>query len=97
MSELQVIATIPAKPEAVETVRTALQTLAAATLQEDGCLSYDLFESAAVPGTFMTVERWTGQEALDGHLQSPHVADAFSAATDALAGEVVIHPLSPVR
>ena len=47
--------------------------------------------------TFVTVERWTGQEALDGHLQSPHVADAFSAATDALAGEVVIHPLSPVR
>jgi len=96
MSELHVVATIPAKPEAVDAIREALQTMVTATRAEEGCLSYDLFESGAAPGTFVTVERWTEQAALDAHLQMPHVAEAFAAADGALAGEVAIHPLVPV-
>lgn len=96
MSELNVVATIPVKPEHVEEIRGALTELATATRQEPGCLAYDLFESAAAPGVFVTVERWTDQAALDGHMQTPHVAAAFAAAGDALAGDVAIHPLTPV-
>lgn len=96
MSELHVVATIPARSEAVDAIRAALQDLAAATRQEDGCLAYDLYESAAAPGTFVTVERWADQSALDAHLASPHVAAAFAAAEGALAGDVAIHPLLPV-
>ena len=96
MSELHVVATIPAKPGSEDAIREALGTLVAATRDEDGCLSYDLFESAAAPGTFVTVERWTDQAALDAHLGAPHVAAAFAAAGDHLAGEVAVHPLTPV-
>ena len=96
MSELQVVATIPAKPEAVDGIREALKELVAATLAEDGCLAYDLFESASAPGTFVTVERWTDQAALDAHMAMPHVAAAFAAADGALSGDVAIHPLQPV-
>ena len=96
MSELNVVATIPAKPEAVDAIRAALQTLVTATRAEEGCLAYDLFESGAAPGTFVTLERWTDQAALDAHLQMPYVAEAFAAADGALAGEVAIHPLVPV-
>ena len=96
MSELQVVATIPAKPEAVDGIREALQELVAATRAEDGCLAYDLFESASAPGTFVTVERWTDQAALDAHMAMPHVAAAFAAADGALSGDVAIHPLQPV-
>lgn len=96
MPDLHVVATIPVKPEAVDAVRAALLTLVAQTRQEEGCLAYDLFESAAVPNTFVTVERWRGQADLDGHMTSPHLAAAFAAAEGALSGEVVIHPLSPV-
>ncbi len=96
MSDLQVVATIPAKPEAVEAIREALKALVAATLAEEGCLAYDLFESASAPGTFVTVERWTDQAALDAHMAQPHVAEAFAAADGALSGEVAIHPLTPV-
>lgn len=95
MSELNVVATIPAKPEAVDQIRTSLQTLAAATRQEQGCIFYDLYESAAFPGTFVTVERWRGQADLDTHLASPHIAEAFAAADGKLSGEVMIHPLTP--
>ena len=96
MSELNVVATIPVKPEHVEAMRGPLNDLAEATRQEEGCLAYDLYESAAAPGVFVTVERWTGQDALDAHMQTPHVAAAFAAAGDALAGEVAIHPLIAV-
>ena len=96
MSDLQVVATIPAKPEAADAVREALTTLAEATRAEEGCRAYDLFESASAPGTFVTVERWTDQAALDAHMAQPHVAEAFAAADGALSGEVAIHPLQPV-
>lgn len=96
MTELNVVAMIPAKPEAVDQVREALQTLAAATRAEDGCLSYDLYESAAAPGTFVTLERWTDSAALDAHMGTDHVAAAFAAAGEALSGEVAVHSLTPV-
>lgn len=96
MSELQVVATIPAKPEAADAIREALKSLAEATRAEEGCLAYDLFESGSVPGTFVTVERWTDAAALDAHMAAPHVAAAFAAADGALAGEVAVHPLQPV-
>ena len=96
MSELQVVATIPVKPEAVDQVREALKVLVEATRAEEGCLAYDLFESASTPGTFVTVERWTDSAALDAHMGMPHVAEAFAAAGDALTGDVAIHPLTPV-
>ncbi len=96
MSELQVVATIPAKPEAADAIREALKTLVAATLEEQGCLAYELFESASAPGTFVTVERWVDSAALDAHMAMPHVAAAFAAADGALAGDVAIHPLQPV-
>ena len=96
MSELHVVATIPAKPEAVDALRAALQTLVTATRAEDGCLSYDLFESVAAPGTFVTLERWTDQAALDAHMTTPHIAAALAAADGALSGDIAIHPLVPV-
>lgn len=97
MSELHVVATIPVRAEHVEALRGPLTELAAATRQESGCLAYDLYESAAAPGVFVTVERWTDQAALDAHMQAPHVAAAFAAADGALAGDVAIHPLTPVE
>ena len=96
MSELNVVAMIPVKPEAVDQVRAALQTLVAATRDEEGCVSYDLYESAAAPGTFVTLERWTDAASLEAHMGTPHVAAAFGAAGEALSGEVQIHSLTPV-
>ena len=96
MSELNVVATIPAKPGSEDTLREALQTLAAATRDEDGCLSYELFESASAPGTFVTLERWRGQDDLDAHMATPHIAAALAAADGNLAGDIAIHPLAPL-
>jgi quinol monooxygenase YgiN len=96
MSELHVVATLPAKPESADAMREVLTTLVAATRQEEGCLSYDLYESAATPGTFVTVERWTGQDALNEHMATPHIAAAIAAADGHLDGDIAVHPLTPV-
>lgn len=96
MTDLKVVATIPAKPEAADQVRAALQELVEATRAEDGCVAYDLYESGSVPGTFVTVERWRDAASLEAHMATPHVAAAFAAAGDGLSGDVAIHPLTPV-
>ncbi|MDH4280009.1 MAG: antibiotic biosynthesis monooxygenase [Acidimicrobiia bacterium] len=97
MSELPVVATIPATAEGTETVRSALETLVDASRQEEGCISYDVYESASAPGMFVTVERWTGQDAMDAHMSTPHVAAAIAAVGGALSGDIAIHPLVPVK
>jgi quinol monooxygenase YgiN len=96
MTDLRVVAQIPARSGSEEVVREALTTLAAATREHQGCLSYELFESAASPGVFVTVESWTGQADLDAHLQSEDIATAMAAAGEHLGGEIAIHPLRPV-
>lgn len=35
--------------------------------QEPGCVRFEAFESHTVPGTFILIERWESQAALDTH------------------------------
>ena len=86
----------PPNPETGDAVRAGLAELVAATRAEEGCLEYDAFESTATPGVFVTIEAWRSQEDLDAHMTTPHIAKAFEVLGGALAGEVAIHPLSPL-
>ena len=92
MADLNVVATISAKEGTAESVGAALKTLAEASRGDDGCIAYEVYESGSAPGTFVTVEKWESQEALDAHMKAPHVADAFATQGDALEN-VAIHPL----
>ena len=96
MSDLRVVALIPAKPGSEDVVRDALTTLAAGTQSHQGCVDYQLFESAAAPGVFVTIESWESQADLDAHMQTPDIAAALGAAEGHLAGDIAIHPLAPV-
>jgi quinol monooxygenase YgiN len=94
--ELSVVAVLTAKQGQEDVVRQALSALVPPTLAEEGCLAYELFESGAAPGVFVTQERWRGQDDLDAHMQTPHVAQAFASAGESLAAAPGIHPLVPV-
>ena len=96
MSELPVVAVITAKEGSADVVRDALAALVAPTRNEEGCLSYALYESAATPGVFVTVESWREQADLDAHMKTEHIARTFAVAGEALAGAPVIHPLRPI-
>jgi quinol monooxygenase YgiN len=96
MDGLSVVAVLVAKDGHEEIVRSALHALVIPTREEEGCLAYELFESASAPGTFVTQERWRAQADLNAHLETAHVQQAFIAAGDALATAPGIHPLVAV-
>ena len=92
MADLHVVATISAKEGKAAGLGEALKTLAEASRDDMGCISYEVYESASTPGTFVTVERWKSQEDLDAHMAAPHVGNAFATQGDAIEN-VAIHPL----
>jgi quinol monooxygenase YgiN len=96
MSAVPVVAVLIAKPGSEAVVRAALEALVAPTRDEAGCQSYELYESAVAPGTFVTIESWGATSDLEEHMATPHVAAALAAAGEHLAAAPAIHPLRPV-
>lgn len=54
-----------------ELVHTAKE-LVAASLADEGCIAYDLYESATRPDVLMICETWRDAAALAAHEQAPH-------------------------
>ncbi len=48
-------------------LRKLLRQHAELSLQEPGCLRFEVYESTSVEGTFVLIERWESQAALDVH------------------------------
>lgn len=95
-NEERVVATIIALAGSHDVVRAALVDLVAATRTEEGCVSYELFESAAAAGTFITIETWRSAADLAEHMTTPHIAAALTAVDGHLAQPPGIHPLTHV-
>lgn len=51
-------------------VLEAAKRLTEASLKQDGCVAYDVFESATRQDVMMICETWRDQEALDAHSAS---------------------------
>ena len=73
---------VESTPETVEALRETILTMQAATLEEEGCEDYSFSVELANPGALRITERWTSQEALSAHFQTPHMA-TFQAAMQA--------------
>jgi quinol monooxygenase YgiN len=78
-----VTARVLAKTEFIEEVRTACVTLVAPSRSEPGCLSYNLYQSADIPGIFIFFEEWLTAVDLEKHLQT-EAAEKFDRMTDGL-------------
>lgn len=50
----------------------AARELVAASLADDGCVAYDLFESATRPDVLLICETWRDAAALAAHEQTAH-------------------------
>ena len=51
-------------------VLDAAKRLTVASLKQDGCIAYDIFESATRPDVMMICETWRDKEALEAHSKS---------------------------
>lgn len=51
-------------------VLDAAKRLTEASIKQEGCIAYDIFESATRPDVLMFCETWRDQAALDAHATS---------------------------
>lgn len=88
-----VVATLTVKPESVETVRDILTAAVEEVHTEPGCQLYSLHQTGE---TFVFVEQWADQDALNAHGTAPAIGKMFAAAGEHLAGAPDIKFLQPV-
>ena len=85
MSAIRVVAHLRARPDKVEETRQALTGLVEPTRAEPGCIVYELLQNNDDPTDFTFVEEWSGDQALDLHLQTDHIKDVVAKAEELLA------------
>lgn len=93
---LTIVARIEAKPEYIERVKAELTKLIEPTLQEKGCLQYDLHQDNDNPAVFLFYENWESRELWQVHMQSPHL-QGYMAATDGAVAEFTLNEMSKIQ
>ena len=74
MSEVVVVAIAKMQGGPGEEARALMSEVAAASNEEEGCISYAMHVDKNDANRFVVVERWESQEALDHHFTLPHTA-----------------------
>jgi quinol monooxygenase YgiN len=95
---LHVVATLPIKPEKAAEFEAIFSELARKVREsEKGCERYELCRSTASPQTFVVVERYADQAALDAHSKTPYFLEFMGKVGDFIAGAPQIDVLKPAR
>lgn len=74
VSMIVVSGIIELDPANRDTAVALTDTLVAATLEEEGCISYGFWLDPNDDGRFRVFEEWKDQDALDAHFTEPHMA-----------------------
>lgn len=74
-----VVGRVRTDPERREDLLRIGQSVAAASRQETGCISYRVYEDSELENDFVFVEEWESSEALRMHFAAPHVAEFMQA------------------
>lgn len=63
-----------AKDENIDKLKELLVDMIEPSRDEDGCLFYHIHQMVDKPSTFVVLESWRDDKALDGHKNSSHYA-----------------------
>ena len=55
-----------------EAAEKAGKELVAASLNDKGCIGYDMLASSTRPGEYMIIETWEDAPSLEVHMNAPH-------------------------
>lgn len=72
MSKITKKVVFVAKDESIAELKALLETMVEASRAEVGCELYNIYQMKDKPNTFVVIETWENDEALDGHKNSPH-------------------------
>ncbi len=61
-----------AKDDSIEELKQLLTDMVKPSQEEEGCLLYHIYQMKEKPTTFVVIETWESEEALDGHRNSKH-------------------------
>ncbi|MET2829252.1 putative quinol monooxygenase [Mesorhizobium shangrilense] len=90
-----VVAIFLAKPGAEEKLEILFRGVIASTLEEEGCISYQLNRDLDQPRRFVWTEEWESREHLDKHAAAPHITAVLTEISDLVESAEVI-PLRKV-
>jgi quinol monooxygenase YgiN len=75
--ELNIVVTLRVHAGKEAEAEQLLREMEAVTLANDeGCLRYEWYRAQA-PQTYIMLERWTDEAAVQAHLKAPHLAEIF--------------------
>jgi quinol monooxygenase YgiN len=99
MSEnsIRIVARVVARPDSVDRVRSILIDLVEPTLNESGCITYELLQNRTDATDFTFVEEWESDAAIDAHLATKHIRDALTKLPGLVSGEPDIRRYSVVK
>lgn len=83
--KLTIVARIEANVDKVELVKAELLKLVAPTLEEAGCIQYDLHQDNENPAVFVFYENWESRELWQQHMINTHLAEYMKATEGAVA------------
>ena len=81
-----VAGTAPINPEKREEAKVILKTMMDATMQEEGCITYQFLFNPWNDAEVRIFEEWDSQDALDAHFQTPHMAEFREALPNFVTG-----------
>ena len=93
---VEVIATLEARPGREAGLEAALTVLLTHTRQEPGIRRYDLYRDSTRPATFVMVEAYADEAALEAHRESAHYLEFRELAGDWLIAAPLVAVLAPV-
>ena len=96
MTPQVMIATLYALEGQEETGQAILKEAQASTHNEAGCRLYALYVDEADPRTFVMIEIWDDDAALDSHIASPHIQELIAKSAGVFAGPPELKRLNPL-
>jgi quinol monooxygenase YgiN len=95
MTEVRVIARSVARQGKEDQLRALLQGMLVPTRAEQGCKSYELYESDST-GRFYFDETWESHAALDKHIATPHFRHLEQTVGELLEGPFEVNILKRI-
>jgi len=79
------------KPEKAQEFTGLCKNLVEATLKEEGCIEYGLYQEMENSGVLTFLEEWKDEKSLDQHLNSNHFKEIFPLLSECLEKETEVN------
>ena len=88
---IRVVAKNYVKPEKVQEFMGLCKKLVEASLKDEGCINYGLYQELENSGILTFLEEWKDERSLDKHLNSNHFKEIFPLLSEYLEKETEVN------